>query len=531
MQKDTAKNYIQSARVITEGGRLSVRQMTLILQAAQDADLTYMRIDARQSLIFNTGALPTRAEQIQLFAEQLANAGLRCAGEDEQNIVSSLPGAQVFAKTSWVDTGVYGVLLRELNELGIGGGTEPGQKLTEPLPAFPLSVCLIDGCQHLIPHFGSELNLIASETEDYWYVYIRYGAKQPFPVLWPFLIGSPCLAQFVHSLAHDLAAGMEVYTCAEQYALNARWQMIALEHGVEPLHAAVPRYEGFIPYGQNQYALGIVRADQSFDLLMVEQMLKLMHQQNLSDVYMTSWGSLLIKEIHEENIPVWNRLLCLHHCDVGLSYGQLNWLIQTDEAIHATSLQLRNRLAQQLQDNGLRTWGLTFAIVNADVRKSTSFPASAIVQIQRDSSWLGWRKRVRYALWNTDSEPSVAQKYTCIAENLDEGELTELLIETVIRYQKSIGLGRKKTFFSPLSMPLRRVSSNPAVHTESLIRETKVHRGVFACRYCATEYHENLGEPSQNIAAHTLFTELGESFHCPVCEHGKSAFEPLLRSA
>ena len=109
MQKDTAKNYIQSARVITEGGRLSVRQMTLILQAAQDADLTHMRIDARQSLIFNTGALPTRAEQIQLFAEQLANAGLRCAGEDEQNIVSSLPGAQVFAKTSWVDTGVYGV--------------------------------------------------------------------------------------------------------------------------------------------------------------------------------------------------------------------------------------------------------------------------------------------------------------------------------------------------------------------------------------------------------------------------------------
>ena len=527
MQQDFKQSDMRVARVLSEGGRVSVQQMALLLEAARAAGLTHMRVDARQSLIFNHGALPTRVGQLHMFAQHLADVGLRCAYEHEQNIVSSVPSVQVFAHNSWVDSGVYGVLLRELHEVGIGMGSMDA----EVAPAFPLSVSLVDGRQHFVPHLSSELNFVASDTEDYWYVYIRYGQADRAAVLWPFLVGSPCLAQFAYSLAHDLAAGVEVSVCAGQYAQDARWQMIALEQAVAQPYSAVPRYEGFIPYGQNQYALGIVRADQSFEVLMLEYMLKLMQQQDLVELYTTPWGSLLIKGIHEAHIPVWNRLLCLQHCDVGLSYGQLNWLILADEANHADGVRLRNHLAQQLQDNGLRTWGLGFAIVDEASHAHQSWPTSIIVRVQRDSSWFGWRKRVCYALWCIPADQSLAQQYHCIAEGLDLHELVGELTDRVIKHQKSIGVSRQKAMVAPLTMPTHWATIGQAVQSPSFAVQNTVKAEIFVCRHCATEYHEDLGEPSQNIAAHTPFAQLNEQFHCPVCEHGKSAFEPLLRSA
>ena len=526
MKQNISNRYFHSVRILSEGGRLSVQKMKLLLEAARGADLTHMYIDSRQSLFFNTGALPTRKEQVQSFTQQLSVLGVSCAQENEQNIVSSLPSAQVFAYTSWLDTAMYHVLLRELQEVGFGCNMNSEPHLTRPSKSL-LSISLIDNRQSFIPHLCSELNFIASETEDYWYLYIRYGQVTSPPVLWPFLIGGPCLAQFARSLADDLVSGCDLQKCVVQYSQDTRWQMMIVNCSVEKAHAALPRYEGFISYGQNLHALGIVRADQTFDLLMVEQMLKLMQHQNITDLYTTPWGSLLIKGIHEENIPVWNRLLCLHHCDVGLSYGHLNWLIQTKDFARLPLIKLRSRLAQNLQDNNLRTWGLTFALVDDSVWLDMPCFASIIVLAQNNSSWLGLSKRARYSLWSVQPDQFSTHQYTCVAAQLDEQQLATQLVEVVDKYQKNIGLSRQKSIFVPFVMPLFFEVKNSDAEHGSYSKTPAKNNGVFLCRYCETEYHEDMGEPSQNVAPHTPFTQLTNDFHCPVCEHGKSAFDSL----
>jgi len=53
-----------------------------------------------------------------------------------------------------------------------------------------------------------------------------------------------------------------------------------------------------------------------------------------------------------------------------------------------------------------------------------------------------------------------------------------------------------------------------------LVQEKK----IYACQECFTVYDESVGDSTQEIPQGTLFSDLPNHWHCPVCEANKEAF-------
>lgn len=49
----------------------------------------------------------------------------------------------------------------------------------------------------------------------------------------------------------------------------------------------------------------------------------------------------------------------------------------------------------------------------------------------------------------------------------------------------------------------------------------------YVCTICGYVYDATAGDPENGVAPGTPFSELPESWVCPVCGAGKEAFEPV----
>lgn len=87
------------------------------------------------------------------------------------NIVSSYVTEDVFYHANWLREGVYKDIL----------------DLFDYRPQVKIN--LVDNDQAFIPFFTGNFNYIASETSNYWYLYIRFP-KTNIIYLWPSLIYS-----------------------------------------------------------------------------------------------------------------------------------------------------------------------------------------------------------------------------------------------------------------------------------------------------------------------------------------------------
>ncbi len=511
----------QAIRVFSEGGRLRTHDMLAMARSAMTIGLTHLRVDIRQSIHFcMANNQQIEGAQVDALVSSLAALGFRVASEGAHNIVSSLPSVRLFPSSSWLDAGTYSVLLKQLYENGSAdGGVDV---YIQPKQRMQLSVGLMDGAQDLIPILNSHLNFIASEREGYWQLWVQYGAWQDAPVLFPYLISSLSVAQISGVLSADLIAGADLADCAQRYATDTQWQLIEISSPIQaPIQSAIPRYEGFMAY-ENMHALGMVRADQMFELLAIEQMLKLMLQQGLDEIYLTPWGSLLIKGIHAGELKAWNRFLCRYHWGVGLPYVQLNWLMdaaQDAQTSLSSLIALRDRLAHTLHEHGLRTWGMIFGIGHAaQFVRPTLWVQCHQAQPSRWPRWLNrWENRwykPRYTLWRIQNG-----QYHSVVASVVETELHDALPRAVQDYQLRIGLNQSNTIKNQIAPIVARAHLKHALDPKDASRAN-----IPTCRYCATQYFEQLGEPMQSIAPNTPFSQLPDAFYCPVCEQGKQAF-------
>ncbi len=48
----------------------------------------------------------------------------------------------------------------------------------------------------------------------------------------------------------------------------------------------------------------------------------------------------------------------------------------------------------------------------------------------------------------------------------------------------------------------------------------------YVCALCGYEYDEAAGAPDQNVAPGTVWSDVQDSFTCPLCGVGKDQFEP-----
>lgn len=492
-------SQITEARVRTEGGRLSTHDMQQLVQCALDAGLHSARLDHRQTwLLENEHRLPATSEQINKLNASLAKSRLCLAQDIERNIVSSVPSFRVFGDTDWMDAGVYSVLLRELSAIS-----------TDALHGQTLS--LIDPKQNLIPLLHSNINCIASNRVDYWTIIVCTNELQDVPMTYPRLIGSGSLASFVQNLAQHLTGDTFNWaTLCNQLTNQNQWQQTEPESTEQFAQPAVPHYDGIHRYADG-YWLGIARASRSFELTALAQLVRMASAQGIEYLHMSTWGALIIKKIQAEHLPQWNWFLSLNRWDEGMSYAHLNWIIP-----HApvTLIELHKRIVSRLHEMGLRTWGLSFGLQDepSEVTPIDIRPSILIIRARAKFRWLG----VRYRIYVATKFNPLLGKYQLLHEHLTEHQLIDAVQQTVMQYQRLLGLERSS---APIAPTIKIKVSNIHETTKTQAKQPIPHCGV-----CGWEYHAVFGEPKQHILPNTMFSALPDDFTCSVCEANKNAF-------
>jgi len=139
----------QLNRLIVKGGVLSPGELQYICESVESLGVKTISFGSRQDII-----LPKKINQEDLMQFDK----LKIVEADEtgvENIVSSYLCADIFPNTSWLTGDRYLYLLEQFSAKS------------------KLKINLVDPKQRLVPLFTGNVNFIASEHEDYWYLYIR----------------------------------------------------------------------------------------------------------------------------------------------------------------------------------------------------------------------------------------------------------------------------------------------------------------------------------------------------------------------
>ena len=137
------------SRLIIKGGVLAPGELKSICQKTESIGLDAISFGSRQDIIIPK---EINAEELQSF-EDLKIVGPEDV--DQQNIISSYVASDILPNTTWVTGDKYLYLLEQFRN--------------SPL----LKINITDPKQNLVPLFTGHLNFIASENEDYWYLYVR----------------------------------------------------------------------------------------------------------------------------------------------------------------------------------------------------------------------------------------------------------------------------------------------------------------------------------------------------------------------
>src|SRR5258708_36050758 len=135
------------------GGFISAGDLYEILLIAESAGAVNIRLGNRQQLYFTikNGCL----EDMELGMLK-AEIDYEIDADSYPNIISSYVADTIFNQEGWLREGVYKDILDIFDY-------QPQLKIN-----------LVDNQQTFIPFFSGNINFIASDTNNYWFMYIRF---------------------------------------------------------------------------------------------------------------------------------------------------------------------------------------------------------------------------------------------------------------------------------------------------------------------------------------------------------------------
>src|ERR1700712_3228276 len=163
------------------GGFISAGDLYEILLIAESAGAIHIRFGNRQQLYFSINE--DRLEDMDLDMLK-AEINYEIDSDSHPNIVSSYVADAIFNHEGWLREGVYKDILDMFDH-------KPQLKIN-----------LIDHQQTFVPFFSGNINFIASDTNNYWYLYVRFP-KTARLYCCPFLVYSDDIAM-VAKAAEDI---------------------------------------------------------------------------------------------------------------------------------------------------------------------------------------------------------------------------------------------------------------------------------------------------------------------------------------
>ena len=468
-------------RILIKGGVTSPGELKDYIVLLESVGLEHVSFGSRQDLLF-----PVLSEVPRRSLEQFAQDKEELEGNRAvQNIVTSYVASDIFDATHWLKGSTYLYLLEEFD-------FKPRLKIN-----------ITDPKQRLVPIFSGNLNFIASEHEDYWFLHIllpHWEHGEFYPVLvytWDIV---PVCREIER--CHREAQSIEDLFFLVQNHYDAKNK--AFDKPLLLTQQTFPYYEGINRMGIDKFWLGLYWRNNRYDLDFLKEFCQFCLDNSIGKICLTPWKSFIVKGIPLSSKLALERLLGIRGINVRHSQLEMNWHIPIDDG---EALKLKNYLVRSFDENDISTYGLTFGI-SADVGKRTHFTA-VVVEKNPESEMLtlGIQAPTYNVLYSKNFDPNTRQ-YIPYAQDVDRSALPGLLMEL------------SKTYFGQLGV-------YEAIKSARKKAPENILHSVYQCQHCLTIYDESVGDVFLGIEPGTLFDGLPETYACPTCSAPKSGFNAV----
>jgi rubredoxin len=471
---------MELTRLIVKGGVISPGELREIVNMALEQGLDSISFGSRQDIIFPKGF--TAFDKTKTGKHHFIYPDEK----SENNIVSSYVSTDIFRNTPWLTGNKFLYILEQFKE--------------QP----KLKVNITDPKQQLVPLFTGQVNFIASDHEDYWFLYIRlpkWGKMEMYPVL----IYSWNIAEVYYAIEKILEEepdSVEMIFQLISDALDTNNRTID-----KPLHLPFypfPYYEGMNKLGIDQYWLGLYWRNNLYDLDFLKKMCDLCFDCKIGKICITPWKSFIVKGIPKERKLDWEKFLGKKGINVRHSLLELNWHLPV---AMEWALNLKTFLVRTLDQFDISTYGLTFGI--SEYNRDGHYFTSIVIEkneLPKDLESIKIRDTYN-VLFAKNFDPN-SKEYIVHTQDVDKLELPTILIELSRKYFEELG--------------------NSIVETSSsATKKEKKEQEVYQCPECMTVYNSEYGDVSQGIEKGVLFKDLPEDYCCSLCESPKINFIAL----
>ncbi len=463
-------------RIFFKGGVTSPGELKDSISILESAGLEEVHFGSRQDLLFPLdNSNEKHAESVSKFNTDIIN------DRSFQNIVCSYVSADIFEMTHWLKGSTYLYLLEQFD--------------FRP----KLRINITDPKQRLVPVFSGNLNFIASEQEDYWYLHISlpsWSKAEYYPVL----IYSWNIVKTAKAIEAIYEEALDVDSLF--FMLNKRMDANnkSLDKPLEIPYITFPYYEGMNRMGHDQYWLGLYWRNNRYDLKFLKKFCGFCLDNSIGKICITPWKSLVVKGIKQESRPELERFLGQLGINVRHSQLEMNWHLPVDDN---EALELKKFLVRSFDQNDISTYGLTFGISN-DVGKKSHFSSVIIEKNKPPSIVKDFEVRPTYnVLHFKNFDPNIGSLISH-AQDVDKIELPGLLMELSKKYFNQLGNYKTKEL-------------------EDLEKEEEFTE-VYQCLSCMTIYDEAVGDIKNGIVSGTAFDSLPVEYCCSVCNASKNTF-------
>ena len=464
-------------RVFIKGGILSPSELKQIINYAESLGLKTLHFGSRQDIVFPEHK---STKEIENQFTKL-NTGM-ISNQSYQNIVCSYVSADIFPSTSWLSGVTYLYILESFKD-------EPELKIN-----------ITDPKQQLVPLFSGQLNFIASQHEDYWYLNLKLPNWEE-SVYYPVLVYSwdiSKISKVIGELYLEADDVDELFMLInDKLETNSRTIESKLKVDFRPF----PYYEGMNKMGINQYWLGLYWRNNRYDLEFLKVFCDFCLDNRIGKICITPWKSFIVKGIPRESKLMLERLLGKTGINIRHSLLELNWHlpVNDDEA-----LALKKFIVGNFDQNDISTYGLTFAIANRE-QKNIYFTSIVIEKNKQPTIVKSFQVRTTYNVLYSENFNPNNQKYHVFAQDVDKIELPGLLLELSKMYFEQFG---------------NETTDLDEQKSEIIPEKVEVHQ----CSECLTIYSDALGDEKSGIISNTKFENLPENYECSVCDAPKESF-------
>lgn len=472
---------IEPYRLMISGGVLSPGELKYICEAAEALGLDAISFGSRQDIIFPEAIDESKFSQFDKIKF------VKPKKDGVENIASSYVSTEILPSTSWLTSDRYLYILEQFKHT----------------PKLRINVT--DPKQRLVPLFTGNVNFIASEHEDYWYLYLRLPGWEKTK-MYPALIFSWDMDKIELAIENILIEEPETIEMVFDLVSDALdTNNRTVDKPLEVPFYPFPYYEGMNRIGQDRYWLGLYWRNNRYDIPFLKAMCELCSENKIGKISITPWKSFIVKGIPLHSKLKWEKLLGKFGINVRHSMLEMNWHLPVNDK---DALNLKKYLVTNFDQNDISTYGLTFGITNHD--SDTYNFTSIVIEKNRQPEINGdFKIRDTYNLLYAKNFDPNTRQYIMHVQDIDMVELPGLLMELSQLYFEQLGTERED-------------------ETIQTIAKESVEEEVYQCTDCMTIYNEVYGDITQNIKPNTPFKNLPSDYECSLCEAPKSSFEKTV---